>query len=129
MNRSLVIVTGLIVTISLISGTVASAADPIVYTVNLSFGGGTVTGDIITDGTIGALTESNIIDWVLTLDNGVDPAFTLMGPLSGNNSSVPFTPLADTVGPLNALPTGELTWRFDQTPPPDPAQILAFVAP
>jgi hypothetical protein len=110
---------------ALLSAQVAGAS-PIDYQVNLAIGAGTVTGDIFTDGTIGALAQSNITDWVLTLKNGVDPALTLRGRLSGNNSQVGFNLDPNTVDPLNALASGQLTWRFDQTPPPDGAQILSF---
>jgi hypothetical protein len=108
----------------LIGGQPASAT-PIDYKVNVTILGGSVTGDIITDGTIGALSSANITNWILTVNEGVDPPFTMTGPSSGNNSHLTFGLLADTVDPLNATAT-QLTWRFDQTPPTDPAQILGF---
>jgi hypothetical protein len=127
MNRSLSIVAGVLMAIGLIGGQVASAS-PIDYQVKLSIGAGSVTGDIVTDGKIGALTGSDITNWDLTLNDGVDPAFTLTGPLSGNNSSVGLNLLSDTVDPLNAS-AGQLTWTFAQTPMTDPAQELTFAGP
>ena len=35
-----------------------------------------------------ALAETDITNWVLTVNNGVDALFTLEGPLSGNDSTV-----------------------------------------
>jgi hypothetical protein len=67
----------------------AASASPISYGVNLSIGGsGHVTGFIETDGTIGPLGAGNFLDWSLTITDGVDPADTLTGPSSGNNSAV-----------------------------------------
>ncbi len=57
------------------------------YTVNSTIGAGGVTGTITTDGTFGALTDANVLDWNLVLDNG-SAQFTLLGPLSGNNSDL-----------------------------------------
>jgi hypothetical protein len=45
----------------------ASVVNPIVYQVNRTIGGGTVTGFVTTDGTLGVLSSANIIDWELTL--------------------------------------------------------------
>jgi hypothetical protein len=41
------------------------------YNVDLSIGLGTLTGDIVTDGTLGVLGMSNIIDWNLTANDGI----------------------------------------------------------
>ena len=46
-------------------------ASAITYNVNLTIGGGSVTGDIVTDGTIGVLVEANIVGYNLLL---TDPA-------------------------------------------------------
>ncbi len=46
---------------------IATAIDPITYTVNRTIDQGTVTGYIETDGTLGVLSTANIIDWELTL--------------------------------------------------------------
>jgi hypothetical protein len=67
----------------------AASANPISYNVNLSVGAtGHVAGFIETDGTTGSLSQANFLDWSLKITNGVDPADTLLGPLSGNNSAV-----------------------------------------
>ena len=52
---------------------------------DLTVGAGSVTSDIVTDGTIGGLAQSDFVDWNLLLDNG-PKTFDLLGPLSGNNS-------------------------------------------
>lgn len=57
------------------------------FSVNNAVGGGSVSGTIVTDGTIGVLGTSNIIDWNLFLDDG-SSTFDLLGPLSGNNSEI-----------------------------------------
>ena len=45
----------------------------IVYSVNESFGGGSVTGTVTTDGTLGTIsTISPFIDWNLTLSDGIN---------------------------------------------------------
>jgi hypothetical protein len=93
----------------LIAGGQVARAGTIDYQVSLVTSVGTVTGNIFTDGTIGALTQSDITNWVLTLNNGVDPAFTLTGPLSGNNSGFGFNRLLDIADPLNASASGQLS--------------------
>jgi hypothetical protein len=62
-------------------------ASPITYQVSRTILNGSVVGSITTDGTIGSLTNSNIVTWSLTLNDGTSP-FTLLGPTSGNNSQV-----------------------------------------
>ena len=63
-------------------------ASNITYLVSLSVGAsGSITGDIITDGTIGTLIDSNFVDWNLVLDTG-RASESLLGPLSGSNSGV-----------------------------------------
>jgi hypothetical protein len=59
----------------------------ITYNVNRTIGAGSVTGFIQTDGTIGVLNSANVVDWTLLLDDGTG-TFTLLGPLSGNNSQL-----------------------------------------
>jgi hypothetical protein len=61
-------------------------ADDITYSVDLSAGSGSVTGDIVTDGTIGSLTATNIVDYNLLWNDGTT-TFDLTGPLSGGNSA------------------------------------------
>jgi hypothetical protein len=46
---------------------VTTNAASIVYDVNRTIGGGTVTGFVQTDGTLGVLSGANITDWSLTL--------------------------------------------------------------
>ena len=70
----------------LLTAVVLSAA-PITYNVDLTIGAGSVTGFIETDGTIGTLSSSNILNWDLLLNDGTT-TFTLEGPLSGSNSGL-----------------------------------------
>jgi hypothetical protein len=64
----------------------ALKASDITYAVNETVGAGSVTGFIATDGTIGILGTGDIVDWNLTLNDGSNPTFDLLGPISGNNS-------------------------------------------
>ena len=65
----------------------------------------TVTGELVTDGTLGALTSANFVDWNLTIEGfGAD---TLLGDLSGVNSLL--VAAGDT---LTATPEG-LFFDFD----------------
>jgi len=68
----------------LLSAVLCSAAD-ITYDVDQTVGIGSVTGFIETDGTIGVLGASNILNWNLLLNDG-STTFDLLGPLSGSNS-------------------------------------------
>jgi hypothetical protein len=71
----------------LLSVSMAASASNITYNVNRSIGnGGTVTGFIQTDGTIGGLTSANITDWSIVLFTPGQGSFSLFGPNSGNNS-------------------------------------------
>jgi hypothetical protein len=94
----------------LLGGVTRAEATPITYAVAL-FDGPTqisVGGSITTDGTLGALTSANILDWnliVTSLFSAVQPNppgeheilwFDLVGPLSGNNSSVDLTNVVAT---------------------------------
>ena len=69
---------------------VATKSDAaIIYTIDREIGAGSVTGFIETDGTLGILSTSNILDWSLILDEGnAEGPFTITGPDSGNNSQV-----------------------------------------
>jgi hypothetical protein len=69
-----------------LSAPTALRAADITYTVYESVGAGMVTGSITTDGTVGTLATSDIVDWNLVLNDGTHPTFDLLGPLSGNNS-------------------------------------------
>jgi hypothetical protein len=53
------------------------SAGNITYDVNLTIGAGGVTGDIVTDGTIGVLGLPNFVGWNLVLNDGTDPPLTL----------------------------------------------------
>jgi PEP-CTERM motif len=67
-----------------------SNASNITYSVNRTVGTGTVTGFIVTDGTLGVLGLTNFVDWSLALyaPTSSPTTFDLYGPLSGNNSAV-----------------------------------------
>jgi hypothetical protein len=74
-------------------GTAAPRAEAdTIYLVDRSVGLLTLTGQVVTDDTIGTLSSTNIIDWNLVVDAeafGVDPAtHTLLGPLSGSDSQL-----------------------------------------
>jgi PEP-CTERM motif len=58
---------------------VTAAAAPITYTGMHSVGPGSVTLSLTTNGQIGTLGAGSLLDWVITVDNGVT-AFTLLGP-------------------------------------------------
>jgi hypothetical protein len=62
-----------------------ACAGNITYTLNDPIGPGGVTGDIVTDGTIGPIFDANIVDFNLLLSDGTN-TFDLTGPLSGNNA-------------------------------------------
>jgi hypothetical protein len=63
------------------------SAVSITYDIDLTVGVGGVTGDIVTDGTVGPLGKADIIDWNFLLNNGTT-TFHLLGPLSGSNSEL-----------------------------------------
>lgn len=60
-------------------------ASDIIYDVDQTVGVGNVTGFIETNGTIGVLDASDILNWNLLLNDGTT-TFDLLGPLSGSNS-------------------------------------------
>jgi hypothetical protein len=60
-----------------------------------------VSGFIETDGTLGVLTAVNIVNWDIQISQNTS-AFELLGPTSGNNSSV----VVDRPGALTATVTG-----------------------
>jgi hypothetical protein len=109
--------TGLAAAIIGITLTGTTKATPITYAVAIFDGstpGAGVGGSITTDGTLGLLTPSNVIDWNLigTGLNGTSSPFffDLTGPLSGNNSQINFffnvvaAPLTLTFVPNPPLP-------------------------
>jgi hypothetical protein len=58
------------------------------YTVDLSSSETSVTGTIVTDGTIGVLSSSNIVDWNLVISTPGYGTVDLTGPSSGNDSEM-----------------------------------------
>jgi hypothetical protein len=64
----------------------ASFAEAATYIANRTIGSGSANISITTDGTIGALSSGNILDWTVVLTQGGE-TFTLKGPASGANSS------------------------------------------
>ena len=65
----------------------ASVGQAATFNVSRSIGSGGVTGTIDTDNTIGTLSQSNITNWNLLLNDGTG-TFNLLGPLSGANSQL-----------------------------------------
>ena len=59
-----------VVLFAVVAAPAALRADDIIYTVNQPVGPGSVTGFITTDGTIGTLSSTDIVDWNLTLNDG-----------------------------------------------------------
>jgi PEP-CTERM motif len=64
---------------------IPASASALTYIGNRSIGLGSAALSITTDGTLGALSLSNIVGWTIGLDNG---AFTLIGPDGMQNSAV-----------------------------------------
>jgi len=79
---------------AMLSAAIFASASPVIYSVDRIIGAGSVTGFIETDGATGVLTATDFVDWNLSLFDGTS-SFTLLGPLSGNNSAV-FIQGADT---------------------------------
>ena len=65
--------------LSLVLGSAFFCNAQITYDLNQTIGAGGVTGDIITDGTIGVLDSADILDWNLLLNNGTT-TYDLGGP-------------------------------------------------
>jgi len=106
------------------------AAAAITYVANRAVGGGTLDLSITTDGTLGILSDSNILDWSLTLTDGAD-VLTLEGPDGSNNSD------ADVFGDQLSATATDLLFDLDffgglSTPSAFVIRILpngAFVTP
>jgi len=63
----------LAVIVALATAALCGAANAnITYNLNQTIGAGGVTGDIVTDGTIGVLGSTNILDWNLNLNDGTN---------------------------------------------------------
>jgi hypothetical protein len=77
-------------------------ASDITYSVNESVGAGSVTGTITTDGTIGVLGSSDIVDWNLVVNDGSGSAFDLTG---GNSQD-------DVYGIDLTATSGQLSYDF-----------------
>ncbi len=91
----------LVTTLFLLFSSAAHAT--VIYNVNRAVGPGTLIGTIETNGATGVLASADIIDWNLTVDADGIPATSgqLLGPISGNNSSI----TALDGSPLTATPT------------------------
>src|ERR1035437_266606 len=73
---------------------VALRASGITYTVDEAVGIGSVIGTITTDGTIGTLATTNVLDWNLLLNDGLGTATLNIGNsgLSGDSTDLSATP-------------------------------------
>jgi hypothetical protein len=67
-----------------------ATASTVSYAVNRRVDAGSITGTIVTNGTIGSLGPADVIDWNLKIDADGNSATSgqLLGPLSGGNSSL-----------------------------------------
>jgi hypothetical protein len=93
-------------------------AGTITYTVNETVGGGSVIGTITTDGNTGTLLTADIIDWNLTVNDGVS-SFNLLGPLSGSNSTEEIVNSALTASATQLsynFSAGTLDWLLIENP-------------
>ncbi len=63
------------------------SANAATYIGNRTVGTATASLSITTDDTLGVLGNANILDWTISMIDGPD-MFTLLGPLSGNNSQL-----------------------------------------
>ncbi len=87
-------------------GAVLASAANVTYAVTLPVATGSITGTIVTDGTIGALATGNILSWTFTLTGGGN-SYTLEGPLNGNNSV-----LTVYLGGLSTQNNGNIYYSF-----------------
>jgi hypothetical protein len=85
--------------LALVLGSLASRGADITYYVDQTIGAGSVTGDIVTDGTTGTLFSANIVSWNLELNDGT-ATFDLSGPTSESVVSVDGTDLSATLTEL-----------------------------
>jgi len=110
-----------LVALVLLTGLSTTSVAAVIYTVDRTVDLGRITGSIETNGTTGVLTSADIIDWNLTIDADGDPVTSgqLLGPISGNNSSITFL----DGSPLTATPT-ELFFDFSL-----PDAILQIATP
>jgi hypothetical protein len=94
-------------------------ADDITYTVSQRVGAGTVTGSIETDGTIGVLGTSNIVNWDLVVTDG-SVTYDVLGPLSGNNTK------ENIGGPATSATATEIFFDFNAV---DNGSFVSFFNP
>jgi hypothetical protein len=99
--------------VALASSALASAG-PIIYNVNLTIGSGSATGTITTDGNIGALSQSDVTAFSLTISDGTSS----LGPYDATSGYVAFAGAAD----LLATPT-TLSFNFSD---PSTADAVLF---
>ncbi|MCG6858015.1 MAG: VPLPA-CTERM sorting domain-containing protein [Salaquimonas sp.] len=86
----------------------SNVAHAIVYNINRTIGGGTITGFLETDGTLGSIDSSNFIDWSLNLNSSNLPDGGLI--LTSSNSTVHSYISTPTIG-LQAT-SSELSFVF-----------------
>ncbi len=98
-----------LVALVLVTGISTTSVATVIYNVDRAVDQGRITGTIETNGAIGLLGSADIIDWNLTIDADGDPTTSgqLLGPISGNNSSIIFL----DGSPLTATPT-EMLFDF-----------------
>ena len=87
---------------------VAGIAQATTYNVNSSVGGGTVSGYFETDGTIGALTAGNFVDWSLTVT-----AADINGGVASTSSMSGGQALSYNFGSLTSLSASATDIFFD----------------
>jgi PEP-CTERM motif len=74
----------IVTALSLLGAAALCDASSITYDVNQTVGAGSVTGDIVTDGTTGVLAAADIVGWNLLLNDGTF-TFQILGPPSSSN--------------------------------------------
>ncbi|BCS33967.1 hypothetical protein TBR22_A31950 [Luteitalea sp. TBR-22] len=109
--------------VALFAGPMAAHAAPIVYSVNDSIGGVSISGTLTTDGTIGAVTSANFTDFSLTVTNGVTP--TLFTPTNAFIDSLNTIGVVATATELS-LSTGNAQFQV-LTPPPGPGGFYVWL--
>jgi hypothetical protein len=115
----------LVLLLLLLGASSPGRAGDITYFVDLAIGGGGVTGEITTDGTVGIIGDDNIVDWDLLLADGTNTA-SLLGPLSGANSEVVTYPYNSGAGIALSATATELLFNFSATD--NPADDLVFLS-
>jgi len=76
-----------------------AAAGPITYNVNLTIGSGSATGTITTDGNLGALSQSDVTAFSLTISDGTSS----LGPYNATTGYVAFAGSADLLATTTTL--------------------------